>query len=106
MERQRLVGPRLGDGRRRQCAGGERPGPLRRGILHHVSLVNDDPDENPYDFAIQGTGFASEPSASNLSAPETYIEDTPLDLADIVASDPDSAAVTATLTLRPSPLAA
>ncbi len=39
------------------------------------------------------------PSASNLSAGETYTEDTPLNLSDIVASDVDSASVTATLTL-------
>jgi VCBS repeat-containing protein len=39
------------------------------------------------------------PSATNLSAPETYTEDTPLDLTDIVVSDVDSANVTVTLTL-------
>jgi hypothetical protein len=39
------------------------------------------------------------PTASNLSAAETYTEDTPLNLIDIVASDIDSANVTATLTL-------
>jgi Domain of unknown function (DUF4347)/Cadherin-like len=39
------------------------------------------------------------PTATNLSAPETYTEDTPLDLTDIVASDADSPNVTVTLTL-------
>ena len=39
------------------------------------------------------------PTATNLSAPETYTEDTALNLIDIVVSDVDSAAVTATLTL-------
>ncbi len=39
------------------------------------------------------------PMATNLSAPETYIEDSPLDLVNIVITDPDSPNVTATLTL-------
>ncbi|MEI8080808.1 MAG: MBG domain-containing protein, partial [Actinomycetes bacterium] len=39
------------------------------------------------------------PAATNLSTPETYMEETPLNLTDIVVSDVDSAAVTATLTL-------
>ena len=39
------------------------------------------------------------PTATNLSAPETYLEDNALNLTDIVVSDIDSAAVTATLTL-------
>jgi Tol biopolymer transport system component len=39
------------------------------------------------------------PTATNLSAPETYVEDTPLDLTDIVVSDIDSGNVTVTLTL-------
>jgi hypothetical protein len=39
------------------------------------------------------------PTASNLSAPQTYTEDTPLNLINIVVSDPDSSNVTATLTL-------
>ncbi|MCE9552557.1 MAG: hypothetical protein K8T91_04155 [Planctomycetes bacterium] len=39
------------------------------------------------------------PTATNLNAPETYTEDTPLNLADIVVSDSDSTNVTATLTL-------
>ncbi len=39
------------------------------------------------------------PTATNLSAAETYTEDTPLNLTDMVISDVDSAIVTATLTL-------
>src|SRR5437879_13038465 len=39
------------------------------------------------------------PTATNLSAAESYTEDTPLNLTDIVVSDVDSANVTATLTL-------
>ena len=43
------------------------------------------------------------PTATNLSAAESYTEDTPLNLADIVVSDVDSANVTATLTLSNRP---
>ena len=39
------------------------------------------------------------PTATNLSAAQTYTEDTALNLTDIVVSDVDSANVTATLTL-------
>ncbi|MEQ1592678.1 MAG: tandem-95 repeat protein [Thiobacillaceae bacterium] len=39
------------------------------------------------------------PTATNLSAPETYTEDTSLNLINIVISDVDSASVTATLTI-------
>jgi hypothetical protein len=39
------------------------------------------------------------PTATNLSAAESYTEDTPLDLIDIVASDIDNSALTATLVL-------
>ena len=56
--------------------------------------------------AITGTkSFATDtpvndaPTATNLDAPETYTEDTPLNLTDIVVADVDSASVTATLTL-------
>jgi len=45
------------------------------------------------------TAVNDAPSASNLSAAETYTEDTPLNLTDIVISDADSANVSATLTL-------
>src|SRR3989475_6692221 len=39
------------------------------------------------------------PTATNLSAPETYTEDTALNLTDIVVSDVDNASLTVTLTL-------
>ena len=50
-------------------------------------------------FFISNTAFAVAPTASNLSAAETYTEDTSLNLVDIVASDSDSTDITATLTL-------
>ena len=49
--------------------------------------------------AMTGTPFNDAPTATNLSAAETYIEDTALNLTDIVVSDVDSANVTAMLTL-------
>ena len=49
--------------------------------------------------AMTGTAANDAPSATNLSAAETYTEDTALNLTDIVISDIDSASVTATLTL-------
>ena len=49
--------------------------------------------------AMTGTAVNDAPSATNLSAAETYTEDTALNLTDIVISDVDSANVTATLTL-------
>src|SRR5438270_510583 len=49
--------------------------------------------------AVTGIEVNDAPTATNLSAPETYSEDTPLNLADIVVSDIDSATVTAKLTL-------
>ena len=45
------------------------------------------------------TAVNDAPTATNLSAAETYTEDTALNLTDIVISDVDSANVTATLTL-------
>ena len=49
--------------------------------------------------AFTGTAVNDAPTATNLSAAESYTEDTPLNLTDIVVSDVDSAKVTATLTL-------
>ncbi len=49
--------------------------------------------------AMTGIPINDAPTATNLSAAETYIEDTPLDLTDIVVSDVDSATVTVALTL-------
>ena len=48
---------------------------------------------------VTGTAVNDAPGATNLSAAETYVEDTTLNLTDIVVSDVDSATVTATLTL-------
>ncbi len=45
------------------------------------------------------TAVNDAPLATNLNAPETYTEDTALNLTDIVVSDVDSANVTVTLTL-------
>ena len=50
-------------------------------------------------FTITVTPVNDAPTATNLSAAETYVEDTTLNLVNIVASDVDSATVTATLTL-------
>jgi hypothetical protein len=57
-------------------------------------------------LAITGTkAFSTDtpvndaPTATNLDTPESYTEDTPLDLTDIVVADVDSPIVTATLTL-------
>src|SRR5207344_1497256 len=49
--------------------------------------------------AVTGIAVNDAPGATNLSAAESYTEDTALNLADIVVSDVDSANVTATLTL-------
>lgn len=49
--------------------------------------------------AITVAAVNDAPTATNLSAGETYTEDTPLDLVDIVVSDVDSSTVTVTLTL-------
>ncbi len=51
---------------------------------------------------MTGTAVNDAPTASNLNAAETYTEDTPLNLTDIVVSDVDSANVTVTLTLSDS----
>ena len=48
---------------------------------------------------MTGIAVNDAPTASNLSAAETYTEDTALNLIDIVASDVDSASITVTLTL-------
>ena len=49
--------------------------------------------------SFTGIAVNDAPSATNLNAAETYIEDRPLNLVDIVGSDVDSAVITATLTL-------
>ena len=49
--------------------------------------------------SIQIDTLKAAPSATNFSAPETYMEDTPLNLTDIVVSDADNAPLTVTMTL-------
>ena len=55
--------------------------------------------DGPAPAAITFTAVNDAPTASNLNAAETFTEDTPLNLTDIVVSDVDSATVTVTLTL-------
>jgi hypothetical protein len=50
-------------------------------------------------LAISVTNVNESPTASGMSAAESYVEDTVHDLADIVVSDPDGDALTVTLTL-------
>ena len=54
---------------------------------------------NPATVTVNVTAVNDAPVATNLSTAESYTEDTPLNLTDIVVSDVDSANVTATLTL-------
>ena len=74
-------------------------------VLHFVDSGRGDDDlqQNGVIFDIGGPVSAGQvdnpPTATNLSAAETYTEDTPLNLTDIVVSDVDSPAVTASLTL-------
>ena len=49
--------------------------------------------------AMAGTAVNDPPTATNLSAAQTYTEGAALNLTDIVVSDVDSASITATLTL-------
>jgi len=49
--------------------------------------------------SFTGTAVNDAPTATALSTAETYTEDTPLNLTDIVVTDTDSANITATLTL-------
>ncbi len=49
--------------------------------------------------AFTATAINDAPTATNLNAAESYTEDTPLNLTDIVVSDMDSASITVTLTL-------
>ena len=56
-------------------------------------------DPTPNNFRFDVTAVNDAPAATNLSAAETYTEDTALNLTDIVVSDVDSTDVTATLTL-------
>ena len=52
---------------------------------------------------MTGIALNDAPTATNLNTPEVYTEDTPLDLANIVVSDVDSANVTVILHAVPTP---
>ena len=93
------------DGERRDC---QREHPVSRINLHSALNYNsnftiatsvDDGVAAPITGRKTMTGITvnDAPTATNLNAAETYTEDTPLDLTDIVVSDVDSANVTATL---------
>ena len=90
------------------------PGSFYRGEIISQPLVDIDGDGDldvfvagsssyPYDrgwgsFLINNNA----PNVANLTLPETYTKNTPLNLKNIVISDPDSANVSATLTLSNS----
>jgi Ca2+-binding RTX toxin-like protein len=62
--------------------------------------VNDGTDASAsHDVTVNVAAVNDAPTATNLSAPETYTEDISLNLTDIVVSDVDSTDVTVTLTL-------
>ena len=56
-------------------------------------------DVTPATATINVAAVNDPPAATNLSAAETYTEDTPLNLVDIVVSDVDGGSITVTLTL-------
>ena len=90
--------------RRRQCAAGggdaDAGGELQRQFLdRHQRQRRGGAGHYRQQGVHHGTAVNAAPTATNLSAAETYTEDTPLNLVDIVVSDVDSANVTATLTL-------
>ena len=94
---------RLGGDRRRQRAAGRgdlTPAANFNGSFSIATSVSDGVAP-PITGSKAFTGIAvnDAPTATNLSTAETYTEDTPLNLVDIVVSDADSANVTATLTL-------
>lgn len=87
------------------------PVPGRQGtVTFTVTLVDDGGTTNggvnttTRSFTQVVERDSTPPAATNASAPETYVEDTPLALVDIVVSDAEDANVTATLTLS-DPLA-
>lgn len=90
------------------------PGSIYRGSITDQTFVDIDGDGD-LDAYVNGTysyggtsawgGFLTNnhaPNVANLTVPETYTENTPLNLTDIVISDPDSANVTVTLKLSNS----
>ena len=66
-------------------------------LIDTITFTSDDGTTQTQTITITGANDA--PTATNLSAAETYIEDTALILAGIVVTDVDSANVTVTLTL-------
>ena len=61
--------------------------------------ASDGSSSDTADITINLNNLNEAPLATNLSVPETYTEDTPLNLTDIVVTDVDSANVTVILTL-------
>ena len=84
-----LAGVTFTPGRELQLATSPSPPASRDGVAAAITGTK----------AMTGVAVNDAPTATNLSAPETYTEDTALDLTDIVVSDIDSANVTSTLTL-------
>ena len=75
----------------------DNPSTLNRTISF---VVNDGSANSPAATStVTITAVNDAPTASNLSTAQSYTEDTPLALTPIVITDPDSANVTATLTL-------
>lgn len=64
-------------------------------------LVSDGPSSVAGTKAMTGIAVNDAPQATNLFVNETYIEDSPHNLTDIVIGDPDSNAITVLLTLSP-----
>src|SRR5688572_21115816 len=76
------------------------PAPLYNSAFTIATSVDDGIAPAITDTKPLSSNVANIPAlGTNLSAAETYTEDTPLDLTDIVISDADSANVTVTLTL-------
>jgi hypothetical protein len=66
-----------------------------------LSIASDDPDENPYNFSIQGTGTNTTPVATAPSAPTVVEDDVNVALADdiqVADSGDDNQALTFTIT--------
>ncbi|MGE4276270.1 MAG: Ig-like domain-containing protein [Lawsonibacter sp.] len=65
-----------------------------------ISIANNDSDENPYTFSVQGTGLNTAPAVSGLPFDITVVEDTAsnVDLSAAAFSDVDGDALTVTLT--------
>ena len=68
-------------------------------VTDNGGILNGGVNTTSQTFTLTVNPVNDAPTGTNLSAAETYTEDTTLNLIDIVASDIDSATVTATLTL-------